>query len=171
MFARMNLVQNSMVHNRQVVAAVTDEELMEQMLQEQDELKSRTFDYTDHSGIARYYLYVCTFARELTHGRFEQMFNFVMECAIFFSSVLVGLQTYYENNPVLNILEICVLILYGSECGLKILSEGLRPINYFLGKEGTWNSFDFIVVLLCMPFFSQLVANKSGAIRLVSRLL
>jgi voltage-gated sodium channel len=171
MFARMNLVQNSMVHNRQVVAAVTDEELMEQMLQEQDELKSRTFDYTDHSGIARYYLYVCTFARELTHGKFEQMFNFVMVCAIFFSSVLVGLQTYYENNPVLNILEICVLILYGSECGLKILSEGLRPINYFLGKEGTWNSFDFIVVLLCMPFFSQLVANKSGAIRLVSRLL
>ncbi len=171
MFARMNLVQSAMVHNRQSVANVTDEELMEQMLKEEDELKSATFDYRDHSGVSRYYLYLCSFAREVTHGKFEQFFNFIMVCAIMFSSVLVGLQTYYENSYVLSLLEVFVLILYGSECGLKIMAEGLRPLNYFFGKEGMWNTFDFVVVLLCMPFFSQLMENKSGAIRLVSRLL
>ena len=171
MFARMNLVQSAMAHNRQMANIVTDEELMEQMLKEEDELRSATFDYKDHSGIPRYYLYLCSFAREITSGKYEQPFNFVMVCAIIFSSALVGLQTYYENNYVLSVLEVIVLVLYGSECGLKIMTEGLHPTNYFFGKEGLWNSFDFIVVLLCMPFFSELMENKSGAIRLVSRLL
>jgi voltage-gated sodium channel len=45
-----------------------------------------------------------------------------------------------------------ILIVFSIEVIFKIMSEGMQPIEYFIGNEWHWNNFDFFVVMLSMPF-------------------
>jgi voltage-gated sodium channel len=73
---------------------------------------------------------------------------------IVIAGILVGAQTYpgLDNVEAINILDNIILVVFSTEVICKIMSEGMQPLEYFIGTEWHWNCFDFFVVLLCMPF-------------------
>jgi hypothetical protein len=77
-----------------------------------------------------------------------------MNIIILLAGALVGVNTYpgMEDDIVVYVLEQCVLWLFISECVFKIWADPCRPWMYFTGENRSWNWFDFIIVVLCMPF-------------------
>jgi voltage-gated sodium channel len=116
---------------------------------------------------------VVDFCRQLSHdgGKYETYFTGFIVLTIMLAGVLVGLDTYdsLSDLPELVALDTFIVVIFASEVVIKVLSYGKRPILYFTGDEGVWNTFDFIVVVFSMPFFAELTGNKSPAIRIVSR--
>ena len=62
----------------------------------------------------------------------------------------MGIQTYpsMETNAALNGLNDLVQAVFTLDCALKIIREGTRPWNYWLGPERSWNNFDFWLVVI-----------------------
>jgi len=85
----------------------------------------------------------------------DNIFNSLITGCIILASVLVGIQTYpsLEYNKAVVTLDAIVLWIFASECLIKMIGEGTRPYRYFTGPDWRWNNFDFVIVLLCMPFF------------------
>jgi len=75
-----------------------------------------------------------------------------MTAVILAASILVGIGTErsLEDNSILSACDWVVLIIFTVEAVLKIFAEGLRPWYYFTDRlQGSWNTFDFFVVVLC----------------------
>ena len=123
-------------------------------------------------GFMGYYGYAVEVCRMICTGAGEGYFITTIIIAIVLAGVLVGIDTYDDlrEMPIFATLESVVLFVFVLECVLKIIAEGKKPVMFFCGEEGSWNTFDFIVVLFCMPFFSDIFGNNSPAIRIVSRL-
>jgi len=70
---------------------------------------------------------------------------------IILAGILVGVQSYplMDGNPTLAVLDYGVQIAFTFECVVKIFAEGAKPLTYWLGKEASWNNFDFWLVLIC----------------------
>lgn len=171
MFARSNFIQNSLskVPDQNYK---TDDDLLKEL---HDANNPHNLDIAEEFGetrIALIFGYIVNFCRLLTEGPYEPYFTISIVLTITLAGVLVGMDTYdnLQDLFVLQILEIFVLVVFAAECVIKILAEGLRPWGFFVGQEGAWNTFDFIVVIFCMPFFSDIFGNNSPAIRIVSRL-
>ena len=172
MFVRMNIVQNGLAMTTRSVK--TDDELLAEIAEEvKDHEDGLLNDYKTHVGSWKYhYLYLCIGAKNIVSGKFEQQFNVFMIFAIIAAGILVGIQCYpeLENDPIVTSIENAVIALFFLECVLKILAEGLQPYKYFIGKHGRMNTFDFLIVILCAPFISDIFVGKSPIVRLVSRL-
>ncbi|CAM9279328.1 unnamed protein product, partial [Heterosigma akashiwo] len=82
-------------------------------------------------------------------------FSSTITFCIMLASILVAMQTYptLERNKAVLILDEIVLWVFSAECLVKIIGEGSKPYRYFTGPEWRWNTFDFVLVLFCMPFF------------------
>lgn len=112
------------------------------------------------------------FSKELIEGRFERFFHGVVIITIIIAGILVGLQTYprYADDPNVDICNNVVLAIFLVEVMLKFIAEGFAPLRYFSGPEGHWNTFDLIVVIICLPFVSYYFKESAPVIRIVSRL-
>jgi len=101
------------------------------------------------------YLILSKFTTKLLATTF---FHIFFIATIVVAGVNVGIQTYPElgSLPQFDILDEIILAIFSFECAGKIISEGLRPLRYFIGPEYAWNIFDFLIVLFSMPFFSTL---------------
>jgi len=95
-----------------------------------------------------------------------------MVFVIFASALLAAIQTelsHPENNstnPVISILQNCVLACFTAEMLLKIIAEGDKPFHYF---NSAWNTFDFFVVAAC--FFLLVPYPQASSMSTMVRLL
>ena len=83
-----------------------------------------------------------------------------MVAVILFAGVLAGLETSQSlmaaHGPLLQRLNLLVLVVFVAEMALKLAAHGSRPWLFF--RDG-WNVFDFgIVALCCLPMDSQFAA-------------
>ncbi len=171
MFARSNFIQNSLSKVSEHVKS--DEELIREMKEGKE---VGDLDITEEFGESSVWLafgYLVHFCRLFVdNGPYEPHFTISIVLTIVLAGILVGIDTYdsLKDLEVLQGLEIFVLVVFAAECIIKILAEGTKPWKFFMGAEGAWNSFDFVVVIFCMPFFSDIFGNNSPAIRIISRL-
>jgi len=170
MFARSNFVQNSLSKVREVEK--TDEELLAAWALENTVDTHTVEEEFGDKGLWFYYGKLAFFCRLFTRGSWENYFTSCIVVAIVLAGVLVGIDTYDElrENEIFGVLENIVLGIFVFECAAKLIAEGKTPLKFFTGSEGSWNTFDFIVVVFCMPFFSEIFGKNSPAIRIVSRL-
>ena len=87
-------------------------------------------------------------------GDFEPHFSFLVISAIVVAGVLVGVSTYptLECADCNVALDAVVTVIFILEVFVKIASEGMRPWKYWTGGERAWNNFDFMIVVLCLPW-------------------
>ena len=156
--------------------AKTDSQIIEEYeTEERQKLETERLNnpenYKDNF-LLYHYMRLAQLAKLICFGEYEDIFNNIMILAILVAGVLVGIQTYpgLDGNPIVSVLEYGVLTLFLLEAFLKILAEGFRPLLYFIGKDGHWNTFDFFVIILCLPFMTDLFQGKSQIIRIVTRL-
>eukprot|EP00935_MAST-01C_sp_MAST-1C-sp1_P000434 g434.t1 len=97
----------------------------------------------------------------------HKIFGYFMNAVIILAGILVGLQTYkkLEDSNAIADLDFMILVIFTIEFFLKVLSDPLRPWNYWIGKEWGWNNFDFIIVVSCMPFMP--FGNGAAVLRLL----
>eukprot|EP00924_Labyrinthula_sp_SR-Ha-C_P008749 augustus_masked-scaffold_2-processed-gene-1.9-mRNA-1 protein AED:0.18 eAED:0.18 QI:0/-1/0/1/-1/1/1/0/853 len=100
-------------------------------------------------------------------------FNGFVIVVICLAGILVGLQTYesLEDSPVISLIDDIILFIFGFELILKLIATGNNPLSFITSEEKYWNIFDFIVVLMSLPVFSQLLSsgqsNSAGLLRLI----
>ena len=70
-----------------------------------------------------------------------------------------------QDDPTIAKLDVCILGLFTIECMMKIVSDPLRPWTFFTGENASWNNFDFLIVLACMPFMP--FGSAAAAMRLL----
>ena len=131
---------------------------------------NKNTNYKLHKGIARKYLLVTFYAQIICKSRW---FNYLILLVIVIAGVNVGVQTYpgMNSNPILGVLDVCILCAFSFEIILKMLSEGLSPWIYFVGKEWKWNNFDFLIVFLSLPIWGNLFGSGSVALLRLIRLM
>lgn len=127
-------------------------------------------DLDKYSGIARAYLLFAHDCLRLTSS--DQFNGFVIGC-ICVAGVLVGVQTYpsLSSNAMLDGMDLGIVGVFLLESILKILSEGMAPWRYFLGKEWRWNNFDFVIVVLCLPVWGDTFGGGNVALLRMLRLM
>ena len=108
--------------------------------------------------------------RDFVYDREE--FNFFIIGCILVAGVLVGLETYpnLSGNKVVEGIDMFILVMFGTECILKMMAEGMAPWRYFFGIEWKWNNFDFFVVVLCLPMWGDSLGGGSVALLRLMRL-
>lgn len=174
MFARTNFVQNSLTKVVQNRGFKTDKELLDEIKNEGNEnLTDLEDEFGDDPYWKMYGRYV-DWCRQMTYqgGKYETQFTILIILTIILAGVLVGLDTYESLQDIiaLNVLEIVIVVIFVIEIVIKICAEGTKPWRFFTdGEAGLWNTFDFLVVVFSMPFFSSLF-KETPAIRIVSRL-
>jgi voltage-gated sodium channel len=87
-------------------------------------------------------------AQKITKNRTFNVFIFVL---ILSSAIIIGIETYSEiaskYGLILVFLDKFIISCFVVEIGLKIVSNGKRPWNFFLDP---WNVFDFVIVAICL---------------------
>lgn len=176
-FSRAHIVQNSRrLKDMRARSTKSDAQLKEEIENEDDDSRvpqKPNWMYVDPTRhmLLQKYVDVATVAWNLAYGVFEPYFNGFMMLVVVLASLLVGVQTYpqYESDANLEKVNLFIFITFVAEAAIKIVAEGLNPINYFISKtEGAWNSFDFAIVFLCAPYTESSASSK--ALRMLSRL-
>jgi len=180
MFARTSIASANLSHAKNDEAkAKSDEELIREIEAEaknaEDMDAKEEAEYMEQfssSALLRLWGRVCSASRSIVAGKYEAGFNILLMIGIALAAVLVGLETYpqYSGADWADGLDAFVVAIFCSEIVLKIFAEGTKPHNFFVGPAGSWNTFDFIVVLFSMPKISDVFGNSSPTIRVVSRL-
>ena len=87
-------------------------------------------------------------AQKITKNKTFNVFIFVL---ILSSAILIGIETYPEiaskHRHLLGFLDKLIISCFVLEIGLKIVSNGKRPWNFF---SDPWNVFDFVIVAVCL---------------------
>jgi len=87
-------------------------------------------------------------AKKITKNKIFNAFIFIL---ILFSAIIIGIETYSEiaskHRLILVFLDNFIISCFVLEIGLKIVSNGKRPWNFFLDP---WNVFDFVIVAICL---------------------
>lgn len=87
-------------------------------------------------------------AKKITTNRTFTAFIFIL---ILFSAIIIGIETYSEiaakHRLILVFLDKFIILCFTLEIGLKIISNGKKPWNFFLDP---WNVFDFVIVAICL---------------------
>jgi len=87
-------------------------------------------------------------AKKITKNKVFNAFIFIL---ILFSAIIIGIETYSEiaskHRLILGFLDNFIVSCFVLEIGLKIVSNGKRPWNFFLDP---WNVFDFVIVAICL---------------------
>jgi voltage-gated sodium channel len=150
-------------------------------------------DPEQHSGFWRAYLIQANKIRDLVEG--DNFNNFVLG-VIVLAGFLVGIQTDPRLDPDIKLvcedegvdsdrvtckseryvgpsdffamLDFVILGIFGLECILKGVAEGLRPMRFFTNKEWRWNNFDFWVVVVCLPWGDIIGGDtNTGSLRIL----
>ena len=122
--------------------------------------------YVHKNGFTRKFLEVCACADRITES---QTFLVVVMMCILMAGVLVGLQTYTSltSDPTVLVLDEFVQVVFIVECLAKILSCGLSPWMFFVGKHSRWNNFDFVIVVLCLPVWDPIFGGGASQVSLL----
>jgi voltage-gated sodium channel len=87
-------------------------------------------------------------ARKITSNKTFTAFIFIL---ILFSAIIIGLETYAgiaaKHRFIMVFLDKLIILCFALEIGLKIISKGKKPWNFFLDP---WNVFDFVIVAICL---------------------
>jgi len=87
-------------------------------------------------------------AQKITKNKTFIVFIFVL---ILFSAIIIGIETYSgiasEHKFILAFLDKLIISIFALEIGLKIISNGKRPWDFF---SDPWNVFDFLIVAVCL---------------------
>jgi voltage-gated sodium channel len=85
---------------------------------------------------------------------YNPKFGLAMNLVIVTAGILVGIATYpgMEESPALQVMDFMILVMFSVEIILKLLSDPLKPWDFFIGENWAWNNFDLIIVMACMPF-------------------
>jgi len=87
-------------------------------------------------------------AQKITKNKIFSAFIFVL---ILFSAIIIGIETYSEiaseHRLILVFLDKLIISCFALEIGLKIVSYGKKPWNFF---SDPWNVFDFVIVAICL---------------------
>ena len=87
-------------------------------------------------------------AQKITKNKTFNVFIFFL---ILFSAIIIGIETYPEiaskHRFFLAFLDKLIISCFVLEIGLKIISNGKRPWNFF---SDPWNVFDFVIVAVCL---------------------
>jgi voltage-gated sodium channel len=128
------------------------------------------YDPDYHTGLTAKYLELISYLRTIVHSDF---FNYFVLIVIIIAGINIGVQSYTQlaTSPVFQFLNLCILVIFSLEAILKILSEGLAPHMYWLGPEWKWNTFDFTIVFLSLPFWNGLFGGGSLALLRLVRLM
>lgn len=84
-----------------------------------------------------------TFFKGIAESR---LFNNFILWVILAAGVLVGTQTYFHHSPLLESLDLVILLIFTVEFFIKLFAEGNQPWRYF---RDPWNVFDFLIVAIC----------------------
>eukprot|EP00520_Triparma_pacifica_P006268 CAMPEP_0118662880 /NCGR_PEP_ID=MMETSP0785-20121206/17080_1 /TAXON_ID=91992 /ORGANISM="Bolidomonas pacifica, Strain CCMP 1866" /LENGTH=824 /DNA_ID=CAMNT_0006556479 /DNA_START=20 /DNA_END=2491 /DNA_ORIENTATION=- len=111
-------------------------------------------------------LYITRVAIPARATALSDSFNGIILVAIIIAGMLVGIQTYagMEENTTVITIDNIILVTFCIEILLKMMAEGMAPWRYFTSKEWRWNNFDFVIVMLCMPFVD--LGNSIALLRL-----
>jgi len=148
---------------------------------------SKYQDPEQHDGFWKQYLLFAGKVRYLVEG---EPFNYFVLSVIVLAGFLVGVQTdprmdpsivlvceeavgdellmfckkekYVAASNFFEILDFTILGIFGLECILKMVAEGLQPMRFFYNAEWRWNNFDFWVVVVCLPWGDILDADSGG---------
>jgi len=98
----------------------------------------------------------------------SEYFNLGIIVTICFAGILVGAQTYESvaESPITDTIDNIILGIFCIEALAKVIMEGLRPWQYFIGPERYWNCFDITVVTLSFPILPS-GGNGIALLRLV----
>ncbi len=87
-------------------------------------------------------------AKKITANKTFNAFIFIL---ILSSAIIIGIETYTEiatrHRLILIFLDKFIILCFTLEIGLKIVSNGKKPWNFFLDP---WNVFDFVIVAICL---------------------
>jgi len=87
-------------------------------------------------------------AKKITANKTFNAFIFIL---ILSSAIIIGIETYTEiatrHRLILVFLDKFIILCFTLEIGLKIVSNGKKPWNFFLDP---WNVFDFVIVAICL---------------------
>lgn len=171
--------QNSLIYVKSLkLSPKSIEELRQEILNELSDsipLPSESSDAEElrSSGITKYYFYLADLAHAVVKGNYRIYFNVFIVAVTCIAAVIVGVETFpeYQDSTFIVIIEWLVFTSFVLEFFLKLLSEKDRPWQYFSGPEGIWNSFDFLVLIFCVPNTSQLSGGRASMVRLMLRIL
>ena len=139
------------------IEEISDEhhnERVEARIAELQHLHSQT-EFTDpdnyEGSVFQKYILLASKIRPLTLS--EKFSNSILS-VIVLAGVLVGIQTYpeYSEDPTIEMIDAIILSIFFLEVVLKLVAEGAAPYRYFTSKEWKWNTFDFSIVVLSLPF-------------------
>lgn len=81
----------------------------------------------------------------------NKLFNSFLFAVILLSAVIIGLETYNgfaeQYRDTLTLIDKLIIAIFTIEITLKIISNGKRPWIFF---SDPWNTFDFIIVAICL---------------------
>jgi voltage-gated sodium channel len=87
-------------------------------------------------------------ALKITRNKTFNVFIFIL---ILLSAILIGIETYSgiaaKHKFMLSFLDRLIITIFAVEIGLKIVSNGKKPWNFF---SDPWNVFDFVLVGVCL---------------------
>lgn len=87
-------------------------------------------------------------AQKITKNKAFNAFIFIL---ILFSAIIIGIETYSgiasKHRFLLVFLDRLIISCFVVEIGLKIVSNGKKPWNFF---SDPWNVFDFVIVAICL---------------------
>jgi voltage-gated sodium channel len=79
-------------------------------------------------------------------------FECTVLAVVVLSGIVVGAQIGYQiESPFLDSLELFIFAIFTLEAFAKIMCYPLMPWKYFIGKDASWNCFDFTLVVLSTP--------------------
>ncbi len=134
-----------------------DKELLEQVVSEQASRMRhmQNLSLEQRSPLVWAYLWFANLFYFITTSKMFE--NYILLCIIL-AAVLVGLEQYTIKEPVvthlLYYIEGIVMHSFIVEFLMKLWAEGTAPWYYFVGREGSWNTFDFLIVLLSNPYIT-----------------
>ena len=119
-----------------------------------------------------FYFKAGEYALMLTRGKYEHIFNAFMFTVILIAAVDEGIRTYpsFANNAIMSAIDVVVFSTFAMECLMKVVTERLQPLQYFVGKDGIWNTFDFLILIFCVPGISSFKGKSASVLRLVVKI-
>lgn len=126
--------------------------LMKRSRKFEENRRDLQLEYTSRVFPLKQYLIVCTKANELLQSR---AFTFFILMCIFAVTIIVGVQTYpgltVDDNVGIFIIDQVIFYAFVGELVIRILAEGVAPLNFLIGEQWQWNIFDLTLVILSSP--------------------
>ena len=127
--------------NEELLREIEEEDLANQIFEEELEDHVKGYFETRYHNTSKY-------SRSLIYGSRKDFYNNVTSILVLITGITQGIKTYgnYENDPVIEIVELFIIYAFAADVVLKIHAESIRPLRFFYGPNYKWNIFDLLVV-------------------------